>query len=86
MKIGIEVNGVLRDTLSKIEQVYSKFYLENPLISNEEKEQYKILSPIESLNFKFLDAISLPKIFPMPKFFLAPFLILNTRHFVEQGT
>ena len=50
MKIGIEVNGVLRDTLSKIEQVYSKFYLENPLISNEEKEQYKILSPIEYLD------------------------------------
>lgn len=50
MRIGIEVNGVLRDTLNKIEQVYSKFYLDNPLITEEEKSQYEILSPLESLD------------------------------------
>lgn len=59
MRIGIEVNGVLRDTLTKIEQVYCKFYLENPLITDEEKEQYEILSPLESLeiskHLKFKD-------------------------------
>jgi hypothetical protein len=41
MRIGIEVNGVLRDTLTKIQQVYSKFYLENPLITDEEKNSTK---------------------------------------------
>ncbi len=50
MRFGIEVNGVLRDTLNKIEQVYSKFYLDNPLITEEEKSQYKILSTLESLD------------------------------------
>ena len=32
MKIGIEVNGVLRDTITKILQVYEKWYIDNPLI------------------------------------------------------
>ena len=27
MKIGIEINGVLRDTLKKIQQEYEKWYL-----------------------------------------------------------
>ena len=31
MKIAIEINGVLRDTVKKIEQVYEKFYIENML-------------------------------------------------------
>jgi len=59
MKIGIEVNGVLRDTLTKIEQVYSKFYIENPLITDEEKSQYEIISSVKSLeiskHLKFKD-------------------------------
>lgn len=56
MRIAIDLNGVLRDTLGKIEQVYDKFY-----ISNEEDEvggfKYEIIYPIDSLNlmnhFKF---------------------------------
>jgi hypothetical protein len=55
MRIGIDLNGVLRDTLGKIEQVYDKFY-----VSNEEGEsdfKYEINYPIDSLNlmnhFKF---------------------------------
>ena len=36
MKIAIEVNGVLRDTIKKIEQVYEKFYIENVL--NEQRD------------------------------------------------
>lgn len=50
MRIGIEVNGVLRDTLSKIEQVYVKHYIDNPLITDEEKSEYSIISPITSLD------------------------------------
>jgi hypothetical protein len=29
MRIGIELNGVLRDTLKKIQQEYEKWYIEN---------------------------------------------------------
>jgi hypothetical protein len=51
MKIAIEVNGVLRDTVKKIEQVYEKFYVENTL--NEKRDfEYAILSPITSLRLQ----------------------------------
>lgn len=50
MRIGIEVNGVLRNTITKIEQIYTKFYLENPLITDEEKKEYEIISEINSLD------------------------------------
>jgi len=58
MKIAIEINGVLRDTVKKIEQVYEKFYVEN--ILNEERDfEYGIISPITSLklsdHLKFKD-------------------------------
>ena len=35
MRIGIEINGVLRNTIGKIEQTYSKFYIENNFDSSE---------------------------------------------------
>ena len=51
MKIAIEINGVLRDTVKKIEQVYEKFYVEN--ILNEKRDfEYEILSPIISLRLQ----------------------------------
>jgi len=51
MKIAIEINGVLRDTVKKIEQVYEKFYVEN--ILNEKRDfEYEILSPITSLRLQ----------------------------------
>jgi hypothetical protein len=51
MKIAIEVNGVLRDTVKKIEQVYEKFYVEN--ILNEQRDfEYGIISPITSLKIQ----------------------------------
>jgi hypothetical protein len=58
MKIGIEVNGVLRDTVLKIQQVYEKWYIENPLLEKKEGDfEYGIISDITSLNlsehFKF---------------------------------
>ena len=49
MRIGIELNGVLRDTLKKIQQEYEKWYIENTL--NEDEEfQYKVISDLTSLN------------------------------------
>jgi len=49
MKIGIELNGVLRDTLKKIQQEYEKWYIENPFNENEEF-QYEVISDLTSLN------------------------------------
>jgi len=49
MRIGIELNGVLRDTLKKIQQEYEKWYIENPF--NEDDEfQYEVISDLTSLN------------------------------------
>lgn len=50
MRIGIDVNGVLRDTLLRIEQVYTKFYVDNPFITEEKKAPYELISSVESLD------------------------------------
>jgi hypothetical protein len=51
MKIAIEINGVLRDTTKKIEQVYEKFYIEN--ILNEKRDfEYEKISDITSLKIQ----------------------------------
>ena len=60
MKIAIEINGVLRDTVKKIEQVYEKFYIENML--NEKRDfEYSKISDITSLklqdHLKFKDNV-----------------------------
>ena len=48
MKIGIDLNNVLRETLKKIEQVYEKWYIEN---SDENDEfPYEIKSSVTSLD------------------------------------
>lgn len=49
MRIAIDVNGVLRDTIKKIEQVYEKWYIENPHLP-ESGYTYEIISPITSLD------------------------------------
>jgi hypothetical protein len=54
MKIGIEINGVLRDTLKKIQQEYEKWYLneewkELKLIEDDQTIERKILSDVTSL-------------------------------------
>lgn len=57
MRIGIDLNNVLRNTLSKIEQIYSKWYVESEMDFDEEFK-YEIFSPVttlslrEHLNFK----------------------------------
>jgi hypothetical protein len=49
MRIGIEVNGVLRDTLKKIQQEYEKWYIENPF-KEETEFKYEVKSDLTSLN------------------------------------
>jgi hypothetical protein len=52
MRIGVELNGVLRDTLKKIQQEYEKWYLDNPFIEEdlEDKFEYEVMSKLTSLN------------------------------------
>jgi hypothetical protein len=47
VRIGIEINGVLRDTLKKISEVYEKWYIENPYRDEESKGE--IISELNSL-------------------------------------
>jgi hypothetical protein len=49
MKIGVELNGVLRDTLKKIQQEYEKWYIENPF-KEESDFDYKVISELTTLN------------------------------------
>jgi hypothetical protein len=51
MKIGIELNGVLRDTLKKIQEVYEKWNIDNPFLEKtDESFDYKVISDLTSLN------------------------------------
>lgn len=53
MRFGIEINGVLRNTLGKIEQTYEKFYLTKvDGIEEDNTFEYKINKPIDSLELK----------------------------------
>jgi len=53
MRIGIELNGVLRNTLGKIEQTYQKFMIDKiDGIESEDDFEYKIYKPINSLEIK----------------------------------
>jgi hypothetical protein len=54
MRIAIELNGVLRDTLKKIQEQYEKWYIENPFIEEEEKSdfEYKVISDLTTLNIE----------------------------------
>jgi hypothetical protein len=51
MRIGIELNGVLRDTLKKIQQEYEKWYIENPFKEEGEEDfEYQVISDLTTLN------------------------------------
>jgi hypothetical protein len=51
MRIGIELNGVLRDTLKKIQQEYEKWYIENPFRDEvEDSFEYQVISDLISLD------------------------------------
>lgn len=51
MRIGIDLNNVLRDTLSKIEQIYYRWYIDSENTS-EDNFEFKIISPVTTLNLK----------------------------------
>jgi hypothetical protein len=51
MRIGIEMNGVLRDTILKFKQLYEKFLIDPQIDEiNQEGFEYKISEPIDSLD------------------------------------
>lgn len=59
MRIGIEINGVLRDTIGKLEQVYQKYFIDKWEGFEEQEFKYEMSLPVTSLNlkehFKFKD-------------------------------
>jgi len=50
MKIGIEINGVLRDTLKKIQEVYQKWYIDNPFLEEEQDIERKVISDVTTMD------------------------------------
>jgi hypothetical protein len=50
MRIAIEINGVLRDTLKKIQQEYEKWYINNPFNEEEDDFKYEVFSDLNSLD------------------------------------
>jgi hypothetical protein len=60
MRIGIEINGVLRNTLGKLEQVYKKYLIDKTEgIETADSFEYEMNLPVTTLNlkehFKFKD-------------------------------
>lgn len=61
MRIGVEINGVLRNTIGKIEQTYEKFLLNKTEgIEDDTDFKYEMVLPVTSLNlvdhFKFKES------------------------------
>ena len=52
MKIGIEINGVLRDTIGKIKSTYEKFLIGSEDENSESTFNYSISEPIDSSDLK----------------------------------
>jgi hypothetical protein len=53
MTIGIELNGVLRNTLEKIQQTYKKFYIDNPFKEDDGNEfEYGVISDLTTLDIR----------------------------------
>jgi hypothetical protein len=53
MRIGIEINGVLRNTIGKIEQTYQKYMIDKTDgLENEESFEYGMTLPVDSLTLK----------------------------------
>jgi hypothetical protein len=52
-RIGFDINGVLRNTIGKIEQTYDKFYLsQTDGIEDDNEFQYEMTLPVTSLDLK----------------------------------
>jgi len=53
MRIAIEINGVLRNTIDKIEQTYQKYMIDKTEgLEDEESFKYEISLPVDSLNLR----------------------------------
>jgi len=52
MRIAVDINGVLRDTLTKIQQVYERWYIDNQIKQEDESFEYEIISPLTSLEIR----------------------------------
>ena len=53
MRIGIEINGVLRNTVDKFEKTYKKFLIDKYEGSEDDNSfEYEMLLPVTSLNLK----------------------------------
>ena len=53
MRIAIEINGVLRNTLEKIEQTYQKYMIDKTEgLEDDESFKYEISPPVDSLNLR----------------------------------
>jgi hypothetical protein len=53
MRIGIEINGVLRNTIGKLEQVYQKYFIDKTEgIEDEDSFIYEMNLPVTSLNLR----------------------------------
>lgn len=53
MRIAVEINGVLRNTIGKIEQTYQKFYIDKTEgIEDDESFKYEMKLPVTSLDLK----------------------------------
>jgi hypothetical protein len=53
MRIAIEINGVLRNTIGKIEQTYQKYMIDKTDgLEDEESFKYEISLPVDSLNLR----------------------------------
>jgi hypothetical protein len=51
MRVGVEINNVLRNTLLRIEQIYERWYVDAPVESDDEFE-YGVISPVTTLDIK----------------------------------
>jgi hypothetical protein len=53
MRIAIEINGVLRNTLDKIQQTYQKYMIDKTEgLDDDESFKYEITPPLDSLNLR----------------------------------
>ena len=82
MKIGIEINGVLRDTLKKVQQEYEKWYL------NENLKELKLIEEDSTIERKIISDVTsdeIGKSNPASLFFLAKFgcLVENIKFYSE---
>lgn len=88
MRIAIDVNGVLRDTFGKAEQVYQKFMIDDHIVEEGEEDnfEYKLNLPVNSMDL--INHFTFPKVedlydffyvdFPMNIFGHAPSISANT--------